>query len=94
MIGDEVIDHAQAVDMQLEHERRGDLLMWGVFKHPVDYPQDWVARPALIAGGPIPLFVVLLADSLDELREELPSGLTRIGYQGDPTPLNYVESWL
>ena len=71
------------------------LSMWTVYDHPKDYPRDFVARRSIIErlGRTFVTNDVIIAPSLDEVRELLPPGLYRL----DPMPGDepqIVEVWL
>lgn len=68
----------------------GGLEIWVVYDNPTDYPGKFVARRTLSS---VPTEEVLLADSLDELRERAPRGLVVLPrHSGDPA--HVVETWL
>jgi hypothetical protein len=70
------------------------LVIWCLYEHPSDYPQQWVARACLLdCSSARPVRNALLADSLEELRGLLPRGLYRV----DREPLDdpcLREVWL
>lgn len=89
-MADEIMNRAMADDFQRMMAEGGQLLLWVVYENPKDYPGSFVARPGVTGGMAC---AVLLADTLDELRADLPPGLTRL--ERDPTddPV-IVEVWL
>ena len=68
--------------------------MWTVYQNPSDYPGSWVARVWTVsAGGPPVPGPVVVASSLDAVRDALPPGLYRVpAAPGDDPAI--VESWL
>ena len=73
----------------------GELLIWAVYNHPLDYPDKWVARPHCTRRGePVALFCHLQSDSLLTLRLLLRDmGLICLARYTDDDPC-IVESWL
>ena len=57
------------------------LTAWVIYKHPSDAPGHWVLRPqdALRGGQILPRKERHAALTLDEVRKQLPPGLTNIG---------------
>lgn len=72
-----------------------DLLkMWTIYDHPADYPDGYVARQWIIAGGGEPYRgPARYRPSLEEAREAVPPGLYRLDRDpgDDPT---VVETWI
>jgi len=70
------------------------LEMWVVYDGPLDYPESFVARRWDIqAGKVIATDQVMLAPTLDILRQHLPFGLINIGRRkGDDAKI--VEVWI
>ena len=74
--------------------------MWQVYRRPRDYPRWFVARRVVITNGTarhganiIVTDEVLLGQTLDHLRQQLPPGLFRL----DPMPGDHpkmLEVWL
>jgi len=56
------------------HDERG-VLIWIVMEGDGDHPEKFAARP--VQSGTGALHCVLVADTLDELRAQLPAGLAR-----------------
>jgi hypothetical protein len=77
------------------HQKCQHLLpLWTVYSpHTLEYPGVWVARMHLVLPRPRPTRFVFSHDTLEELRELLPPGLTRLDRDpGDPPQI--VEVWL
>lgn len=69
---------------------RAVLEMWAVYSHPKDYPEKFVARKWL---GDQPTAEIILGDTVEEVRKNLPPALFRIPrVQGDDPAI--VEVWL
>lgn len=74
------------------------LTMWVITCRPKDYPDEYVARRWLVFNhGPTPASGdtgdVLVSDTLDGVRDQLPPGLHNIGRQGNDHPV-IVEVWV
>ena len=71
------------------------LVMWTIYDHPRDYPDSFVARKFLIAGGaPTPTSEIILSTSLDKLRAIMVGrGLSCITRSPGDDPV-VVETWL
>lgn len=71
------------------------LRMWTIYKHPKDYPDSYVARLwEADAGGPRMTASVVIASSLEFLREQMMDmGLVKLDRQPDDDPV-IVEVWL
>jgi hypothetical protein len=67
-----------------------DLSLWTVYKHPLDYPDKFVARRWLLDKWTPD---VIVADTLEELREKLPRGLYNLGRDSRDEP-QIVETWI
>ncbi len=72
------------------------LVIWTVYKHPRDYPDKFVARAHIVGrckdqSGPTT--AVVIADTLDAVRAQLPPGLIRMPRLRDDDPV-IVETWL
>ena len=100
MEGDEVLIPAKAARLQRSAQVLGQLLIWTVTYNTTDYQGRWVARPAMFPTSarlskaePEALLGVLIADSLDGLREMLPPGLNVLARQEGDEPV-IVEVWL
>jgi hypothetical protein len=82
----------QAADLHWDHSHTC-VIMWVVTWNPSDYPMQAVARPRLITtGGDVALNSVLLANTLDDLRLRLPTGLVRLDRSPEDDPV-IVEIW-
>lgn len=66
------------------------LPMITVYKHPEDYPEQYVAR---VWDANRPTHLIALADTLDELRETIPQGMYNLGRQPQDDPC-IVEVWI
>jgi hypothetical protein len=89
---DVVLTPDAAAVVQQDCIERGDLLIWTITANTVDYPHQVAARPhSTLLRAPFRL--VLLADSLAELRELLPPGLTLLARNPADDPV-IVETWL
>jgi hypothetical protein len=85
---DEVIDAVLARGVHADAVRRDPTVGWVVMRDHRDYPGKVVAR--LVTT--VPSFFVLVADTLGELRSQLPSGLIR----SEPVPNDLpgvIEIW-
>lgn len=82
-----------AVEWQATAQSAGVLLIWTITTGTSDHGDYYVARPREICEGGGPLPVYLLADTLNELRDMLPPGLTCLSRQVDDETI-IVESWL
>lgn len=72
----------------------GQLLIWTVYDHPLDFPDWFVARPHIIrpkTSGPLPMH--LMARDLNVLRAMLPDGLTRLKRDPNDDPF-ILEVWV
>ena len=71
-----------------------DLVVWTIFKNPIDFPGKFVARKSRIGVGVVePTEEHHVADSLEAAREMLPPFLFNLGRE----PLDerhIVESWI
>ena len=72
-----------------------ELSMWTVYKRPRDYPRDFVARRSVITkiGKQEITDDVVVAPTLDEVRELIPPGLYRLDRMPGDLP-HIVEVWL
>jgi hypothetical protein len=99
------ISSDEAMMIQSQTNQQGILLMWSVSHGTSDLGDGYAARPFLVnpAGtsaphlhlpaGTFALRVHLIADTLDALREQLPSCLVRIDRAAGDDP-TIVEVWL
>lgn len=78
---------------RLHYENRDRLPTWTVYRSPLDYPDNWVARMFLTLPEPQPTFYAVIGDSLEEVRRALPLGLWRIDRSPGDEP-QIVETWL
>jgi hypothetical protein len=94
MEGDMILTHAEAETIHSDGYHCGFVVMWVVTWNTVDYPRQAAIRPRYIGDGTdYGLAAVLLADSLDAARQQLPFGLTKM----DRSPYDsarIVEIWV
>lgn len=72
------------------------LHIWTVYKHPSDYPPGtWVARRSEAHANQIVLLTgdVRVAQSLEDLRAQLPQGLTHLARMAEEDPV-IQEHWI
>ena len=50
------------------------LTIWVIYKHPLDYPDKFVARKFILDK---PTFEIVIGNTVDEVRIGIPKGLTR-----------------
>lgn len=65
-----------------------------IYEHPDDYPEKFVVRAWFIEKGEVSAYEpVIIADNLQDARDRIPLGRTRIlrTQQDDP---KIVESWV
>jgi len=89
---DEIMTPEEAQRFQDSCVAERQLVIWTVTTGTTDYPGRYAARPGLPQISVNGLRSVLLADTLEELREMLPRGL----YRQDRQPGDYaviVETW-
>jgi len=69
--------------------------MWTVYDHPIDFPEDVVARRwELVDGRPQPSQEVIVTPNLDALRYYFTQiGLTKLDREPEDDP-TIVETWL
>lgn len=79
-------EHAEAITLQAQ----ASLPMWVVYR-PVtrEYPGKWVARLFLCLPVDTPTTIVMVRDSLSELRDALPRGMTLL--RRDPNDVPEIE---
>ena len=87
-MSDRVIDAADARAIDLKVRRDNPLVGWVVSKEDPDHPGKMVAR--LVTGTSAPF--TLVADTLAELRAQLPPDLEHLKPQPSDPP-NIVEIW-
>ena len=94
MEGDVILTQAEAEHIHHDGYARGFTVMWTVSWNTLDYPRRAAVRPFYIgAGGVHGLKAVLLADSLDAVRAQLPRDLTQMDRWADDDP-RIVETWI
>lgn len=76
-------------------EHNDPLIIWTVYDHPTDFPDNFVARKFTTdANGPRATAEVVVADSLDAIRESMVQrGLTCLTRSPEDEP-QIVETWL
>lgn len=67
-----------------------DVTIWTIYDHPTDYPDKFVARKFILDK---PTSEVIIADTLEELREMLPLGLSCFNRSVTDDPV-IVETWM
>lgn len=70
----------------------GDLLVWTIYEKPKDFPGVFVARPYSSRAG-APCDFVMVAATLEAVRDLLPPGLCRMPRQPGDDPV-IVETWI
>lgn len=83
----------QAATLQSTSIQENDLLVWVVTENPSDYPGKFIARPASTRNGGKFCHLHLEADTLEDLRDGLPCGLTPLARDPSDNPV-VVESWI
>lgn len=69
------------------------LNMWTVYDHPLDFPQEIVARKTVLNRyGPVPTDDIVTGSTIDEVRAQLPPGLAMVTRSPDDDP-KIVEVW-
>ncbi len=64
--------------------------IWVIYDHPIDFPDEFVARKFILDK---PTKDMIVMPSLDELRKMLPLGLTRLDRCLEDDP-RIIEVWL
>ena len=67
-----------------------ECITWTIYKHPLDYPNKYVARKFVLDK---PTSEILVGGTLEEIRKLLPLGLTCIDRHETDDPV-IVETWL
>jgi DUF438 domain-containing protein len=93
MENDQVIATRKAEELHSECMEQGVLPMWTVTWNTSDYPRKAVARLTMTIDVVLQSPYVLIADSLEELREELPAHLIKLERHPGDDPV-IVEVWL
>lgn len=71
-----------------------ELAIWTIYKYPLDFPNNFVARKFFArAGQVVATGQVLLGTTLKEVRDQLPDGLLWQDRQF-LDPLQVVETWM
>ena len=71
-----------------------NLPIWTVYDHPRDYPNGYVARRWLTLPVPRATNEVIIADKLDDIRDQLEAkGLVKLMRDPSDEP-QIVETWL
>lgn len=69
------------------------LSIWTIYQNPKDYPGIYVARRWEISATPVATNDMLTASSLNDIRTQLPAGLTCMPAKVEDDEC-VVESWL
>lgn len=72
---------------------RRNLVMFTIYDHPRDHPNSWVVRRWVVRRLACRPDEMRLAGSLEEARDLLPPGVTRLPRGPDDDP-RIVETWL
>ena len=67
-----------------------ETILWTIYKHPLDYPNKYIARKFILDK---PTLEIKIGDTLEEVRELLPIGLTRFERNPNDDPI-IVEIWM
>jgi hypothetical protein len=86
--GSRKISAKAAQRMQSGADAVGETLIWTVYGSP----ERFVARPCMTLGGVTPMPVHLEAPTLEQLRAQLPAGLSWSDRLPDDDPV-VVETW-
>ena len=70
-----------------------ELSLWTVYEHPKDFPGQFIARRWIVGGEGRPTNDVLVAESLEGVRKQLPDGLVRLPRNTEDPPV-VVETWI
>lgn len=93
MQGDVVMTDGGAIT-NLHHLNQESLPMWVIYRPTTqDYPGQWVARFNLTLPKDFPSANIVLAPTLDELRDLLPPGLYCLERMHDDDPV-IEEVWM
>lgn len=80
--------------MNVYVDEKGALLFFVIYANPKDYPGKHVLRAWSARGGQgEPADWCIRCDTLEEIRLELPEGLTNVGRQPEDDPC-IVEVWV
>lgn len=81
--------------IEIKTINRDDYLsMWVVYEEPTDRREKFVARLHMAwQGGHGPTDCIVVGDTLDDVRDQLPPGMVNIGRQAADEP-HIVEVWL
>jgi hypothetical protein len=82
---------ADAILLQREAMEAGDLLIWTICENPSDFPGLFTCRPHSSRRNQ-PLQLVLLAKTLEGVRELMPPGLTYLNVSPEDDPV-ILETW-
>ncbi|MTJ93862.1 MAG: hypothetical protein F8N36_13540 [Desulfovibrio sp.] len=87
-------DADQVTCERLQYEFGSRLPMWVVYGPETrNYPGQWICRMRLTIPGDEPTGTIILADTLDGVRERLPRGLACLPrFASDPPGI--IETWL
>ena len=84
---------ANVVQAWPEASRDVSIVMYVIYRHPLDHPTKIVTRKFLINDQPRPTKEYLLHDSIEDARTALPRGLWQIPRDPNDEP-QIVESWV
>ncbi|MBB2158003.1 hypothetical protein HLH33_17160 [Gluconacetobacter diazotrophicus] len=84
----------KAFHVERQHALRERLPMWTVCRPTTtDFEGMWLARMHLSLPSPEPTDLLIVGETLESVREQLPGGLTNIGRQQGDDPVIH-EVWL
>jgi hypothetical protein len=70
------------------------LVLWVIYKHPKDFPDDYVLRPHRSSAEGVEQFkVAAVSKTLKGVRDVLPPGLHNLGRQDGDDPVIF-EVWV
>lgn len=73
---------------------RKSLSMWAVYAHPTDFPDHFVARLFIVnKSSPKPTDKIIVADSINRLREYMPPNLHVVPRHEYDDP-KIIEIWM
>jgi len=94
MQGDIIINQEHAEIIQQESRQQGMLAIWVVTWNTSDYPDRAVVRPQCVDGDGVHILnQVVVGESLDAVRDQLPEGLTRMERHPDDDS-KIIETWI
>lgn len=66
------------------------MILWTIYKHPLDYPKDYVARQFILDQ---PTQITFIADTYKRIIAKIPPGMIRIARSPFDDPV-IVETWI